>query len=344
MKLNTINFHLTNRCNLLCKHCLYNSGKKLIDELKTPKILKIIKEFAKLSKNKGTVNLYGGETLLVKNIFKIIQGAQSENLQIGITTNVNVPDTVLKKLAKFDVSRITVDIDGGKSSTHDWLRNKKGHFDQSKKAIQYFLKQGKYVSVNSVLHKKNANEIEMILNLCKELGINSISFYLFTPLGRGWNIKSQVMCSQEWFAIKNRVINWVKENKPQFSVIWEKSYAQKKAEKERRLCDGFESQVLDVRCDGKVYFCGLLISVDGNSFGDLKKEKMENIIKKRKINSFALDTGCSALAIQNDIKTGKSEDMREKYKNIVPVCPYDWEILSGRKSNMQRKFVHVDDN
>ena len=76
----------------------------MIDELKTPKILKIIKEFAKLSKNKGTVNLYGGETLLVKNIFKIIQGAQSENLQIGITTNVNVPDTVLKKLAKFDVS------------------------------------------------------------------------------------------------------------------------------------------------------------------------------------------------------------------------------------------------
>lgn len=316
----------------------------MINELKTPEILKIIKEFARLSKNKGTVNLYGGETLLMRDIFKIIQEAKDEKLQVGITTNVNVSDAKLEKLAKMDVSRITVDLDGGKSSTHDWLRNKKGHFEQSKKAIQYFLKKGKYVSVNSVLHRKNANEIEMILSLCKELGIDSVSFYLFTPLGRGWNIKKQVIGPEEWFNIRERVTTWIEENEPQFNIIWEKSYAQKDAKCEKRLCEGFESQVLDVRCDGKVYFCGLLISVDGNSFGDLKKERVGDILKKRKDCCFAQGTGCSALAMQNENKTGKLEDMRENFNDIVPVCPYDWEILSGNKSKIQRKFVHVDDN
>jgi len=344
MKLNTINFHLTNKCNLICKHCLYDSGVKNIPEMKTAKIIEIIRDFAKASKNKGTVNLYGGETLLMKDIFKIIKSAQDERLKVGITTNVNVPNKTLEKVAKMKVSRITVDIDGGNASTHDLLRNKNGHFEQSKKAIEYFRKEGLFVSVNSVLHKKNIREVELILELCKTLGVNLVSFYLFTPLGRGWNIKSQLLEPKEWIDARKRVVKWIKINHPGFSVIWEKSYAKSNTQNEKKLCDGLTSQVIDVRCDGRVYYCGLLISVDGNSFGDLKKENIKGVLKNRKARGFTDDIGCSALAIQNEIKTGTLTDPRKKESGLVPVCPYDWEVLSGAKSKIHNKFVHVDDN
>lgn len=312
--------------------------------MKTAKIIEVVRDFAKLSKNKGTVNLYGGETLLRRDIFKIIKSAQDEGLKVGITTNVNVPDKTLEKVVKMKVSRITVDIDGGNAITHDLLRNKKGHFEQSKKAIEYFRKEGLFVSVNSVLHKKNICEVESILKLCKDLEVNSVSFYLFTPLGRGWNIKSQLLEPKEWLDVRRRVVGWIKINHPEFSVIWEKSYAKSNTQNEKKLCEGLASQVIDVRCDGRVYYCGLLISVDGNSFADLKKGNIKDALKNRKVRGFTDDIGCSALAIQNEIKTGALADPRKKEFGFVPVCPYDWEVLSGAKSKIHNKFVHVDDN
>lgn len=346
MELTTLNFHLTNNCNLRCKHCLYSSGEFSIVEMDFNLIRKFLIEFAGLSENQGTLNLYGGETLLRKDIFDIISFADKLGLKVGMTTNINVSKDILEKLAHSNIQRITVDMDGANPDTHDWLRNKQGHFKQTVSAIKLFKQYDKFVSVNSVLHLKNIDQVESILDLCKKLRIDSISFYLFTPLGRGKNIKRLLIGPEQWQEARERTLKWIKGNSPNFDIIWERSYEDKNklSELPHSLCDGFPSKVIDVRCDGKVYFCGLLISVDGQSLGNIQKQSLKQIIGKRKQFAIKNKSGCAALALSvQRLKHKKLIDPRKSTKNLVPVCPYDWGVLSGNKTKIVNKFVHVDD-
>ena len=82
-KIKTLNLHLTNRCNMRCRHCLYSAGEKKIEEMNYEEIKKLINEFAELSKKRGTLNLFGGEVFLRKDIFKIINLALYKSLILG---------------------------------------------------------------------------------------------------------------------------------------------------------------------------------------------------------------------------------------------------------------------
>lgn len=342
MKLKTLNLHLTNRCNLRCRHCLYSSGEKVFGEMSYKELNRIIEEFALISDSKGTLNMFGGEVFLRGDIFKLIDLAVSKNLKIGITTNVNLPQKIIKRISHTGISRVTVDIDGASALNHEWLRRKSGHFKQSLDAIKLFLRAGKFTTVNVVLHKKNADEIEKILNLCQQTGINVVSFYLFTQLGRGRDIEELVIGPVKWKSLRQRVKRWLNNNKPTFGVIWERSYDYRREVKHlpSALCQGRPSDVIDVRCDGDVFYCGLLSATNSLSLGNVKKDTLAHILKMRTKCSSPIKVGCSALAFNGN--SHKPKDPRMSTKTIIPVCPYDWELLYGSVRNLRPKFAHID--
>lgn len=345
MILKTLNFHITNRCNMLCKHCLYSSGEKNIKEMSFNEIKQLINDFAIISNYQGTINLYGGEPLLRSDIFEIIDFAKSNKLNVGMTTNINVSDAILIRLSKSDISRITIDLDGGSSFTHDWLRNKIGHFEKSINAIKLFISSKKYTSVNSVMNKKNIHETESILDMCKKLNVNSINFYLFTPIGRGISIKDVMLGPEEWLLVRNRVINWIKRNKPKFGIIWECAYENILSQDNLHasLCERYSSEVVDVRCDGNVYFCGLLLAIDRISLGSIKEKKLGIILNNREKLRIKKKFGCVALALQENSNLDNLIDPRKSTNTIIPGCPYNWEMLCGDNRIIKDKFVHVVD-
>ena len=53
MVLREIDFHITNRCNMNCIHCLYDSGKKTIEEMGLDDIKRVIKDFSIISNRRG---------------------------------------------------------------------------------------------------------------------------------------------------------------------------------------------------------------------------------------------------------------------------------------------------
>lgn len=327
---------------MLCRHCLYSAGEKNIKEMTYDEIEDLINEFADLSKEEGTLNLFGGEIFLRKDVFDIIDLALSRKLKIGITTNVNLPLKIIKKISAKDINRLTIDIDGLKN-THDWLRNKKGHFQQSLKAIKYFIKAKKFVSSNIILYKNNINEIEKILKLCSKLKIKSVSFYIFTPLGRGKNIKDLVIGPVEWKMARTRIKDWIKKNNPKFSVIWERSYEYKDKLNDLRpsLCKGEPYDAIDIRCDGNVYYCGLLFSTEIGCLGNVKKNKLENILKNRKSKSIKMKFGCPAIAWNNGYRNNL-KDPRDSSNDIIPICPYDWELLYSPIKNIKDRFNYIN--
>lgn len=341
-KLKTLNLHLTNRCNMRCRHCLYSAGEQKIEEMSFREIKKLAKEFVDISGKQGTLNLFGGEVFLRKDIFDIIDYVISLGLTIGITTNANLPKEIIKEIIKREIGRLSIDINGANSNSHDWLRNKKGHFRQSIEIIQTFVKSGKFTASNIILHRNNIQEIERILALCQQMGVNSISCYLFTPLGRGKNIKDLTLGPTEWKKAREKVKKWISNNSPKFGIIWERAYEYLDRIDDLPLspCRGKPSDVIDIRCDGNVYYCGLLSAVDFDSLGNVKKETLTVILNRRKKYAIKIKSGCAALAY--DYNPERLIDPRPSTNKITPVCPYDWELLSGSLPNLKRKFTYID--
>jgi MoaA/NifB/PqqE/SkfB family radical SAM enzyme len=315
---------------------LYSAGQRNIDELSLYDIQNIIKNFSEITNNNGTINLFGGESLLRDDVFEIISFAKEFGLNVGITTNAYFDWKFIQKLSQSGLCRVTIDLDGGSKETHDWLRNNEGHFEMSVTTIKRLIENGVAVSVTSVLHKNNVHEIEDILFLCKSLKVSSLAFYFFTPLGRGENIKHLMLSGEEWLYSKERVEKWVCENFFEFDIVWEKCYDKKLSNDEYFfcLCDGKHKESIDIRCDGNVYFCGLLSSLDNSPvIGNLKKENLQSIMNK--LNEYALENkrGCAALALntKKNIHYSHGEylfDPRNNEKDIYPVCPYDWSFLN----------------
>lgn len=325
--LNTINLHITNKCNLRCKHCLYSSGENNMEEMTFNDIKNLIDQFFDICSGEWTINIYWWESLLRKDIFDILEYILSIWLKVWITSNMSLPNSYLEKLYNMNISRYIVNIDWAYDISHDWLRNKKWHFNKMIDIIKELKNRWKYVAINSVIHKKNLNEVINILNLCNDLNVNAISFYLFTFLWRWYSYKDLMVWPKEWVDTRNKIIEWINKNNPKFSIIWETAYSSKwkLSNLDSSLCSWKEQDVIDIACDGNVYFCWLLISVKGYSLWNVKKTPLKEILLNRKKMWIKSKVWCTALAIQEH-KGNKLIDPRDSYEDIIPICPYDWEV------------------
>jgi MoaA/NifB/PqqE/SkfB family radical SAM enzyme len=340
--LNTLNFHITNNCNFRCKHCLYSSWENKITEMSFDEITNLIDQFHEICDWKWTINLYWWEVFMRKDIFKIFNYIKSKWLKIGLTSNMNFTEDFLQKIYDLNLSRYTLNLDWWNNKSHDWLRNEKWHFDKTIQIIKELKILWKYVAINSVLHKNNISEIIDILKLCKSLKIDAISFYLFTFLGRWYKIKDLMIWAKDWLETKKKIEKWIAKNNPSFIIIWERSYASKWELRNLSscLCEWYEHEVIDVACDWNIYYCWLLLSVKGNSLWNIKNQNLKEILKNREKMNLRNKIWCAALAIQeNWIK--KLIDPRESFGNIIPICPYDWEILQWEKTTAKNKFIHI---
>jgi len=324
-----IDLHLTNRCNFFCKHCVFSSGKRLIKEMSLGDITKIIQEFATITHRQGVINLFGGEPLLRKDIFKIIKIIIKHQLKVGITTNCQLPEGLLRRLIDLKIDRFTTNLDGAAAKTHDWLRNKKGNFEKVIKTLKYFVSQGTYTTVNSVIHKDNIHEIVNLLELGRNLKINGLAFYFFTPTGRGLDMLDKIIPAKLWLETEILVINWIKNNHPKFSICWEQAYEPVGLIKSRSRpwrCEKNYTETVFIRCDGEVYTCALLEGAPC-SLGNLKKDNLKTILKRRRRKAFIRKAGCPALAF-HVYKDLDGTDPRTTTKLINLGCPYEYKLLN----------------
>jgi len=181
------------------------------------------------------------------------------------------------------------------------------------------------------------------LSLGQKIGLKALSFYLFTPLGRGKMLNNFVIEGKEWLAIKDKISQWCKDNNPDYIVVYERSYDHKSnLENNKSLCMTGNGDVLDIRSDGAACFCGLLIGIGQPDLGNIKKDTLKTILENRKTNTIDITCGCSALALSQGQDIKHLVDFRKSSQDIVPVCPYNWDLLwAGHDEETQKKFVHL---
>ncbi|MGP3702542.1 MAG: radical SAM protein [Candidatus Bathyarchaeota archaeon] len=181
--LNSIIWLVTGKCNFNCRYC-YASRFRGLNELDTAECLRIVREAGKLEVDH--ISFTGGEPLLRKDIFSLIEEARKSNIYVTLVTNGStVNEEVAKILAKNDVLAY-LSIDGLKSF-HENIRGN-GSWRFVENAINLFRRFNVKFATVTALNKENYLEVNSILDFSVKTGASYHCFIPVMPFGKaGWS-------------------------------------------------------------------------------------------------------------------------------------------------------------
>lgn len=206
-----VDLHITNRCNLKCKHCVYTSGKWEMPDMTLETVKRLVPSFKKMGVEE--VHITGGEPLVNKDFFKIARYLKDEGFGTRVQTNgMLVTPEVAKKLKESGIEYVLISIDGLKKS-HNSFRNNEKSFDYAINAVKICLEAGLYTRVNTVINRSNIDDLPDLIRYINTLNPSQHSFFYLTPIGRGKNIKNLVLTLKEWKEIEKIVKRAGIENK-----------------------------------------------------------------------------------------------------------------------------------
>lgn len=174
---------VTYACNLRCKHCYANAGKPLTDELTTEEALKVVDTLEEAGVT--ALAFSGGEPLVRKDIFKLIDRAKDYEMHVSIATNGTLlTKENVKKLKEHGLDFIQISLDGTKD-THEVFRGIPGIYERTVEGIKNAVESGIITCISMTATKLNYKDVPKVMDLAEELGVNYFMLYNFIPTGRG---------------------------------------------------------------------------------------------------------------------------------------------------------------
>jgi radical SAM protein with 4Fe4S-binding SPASM domain len=198
-----IQWHLTEKCNLRCRHC-YQTGRKL-QEMTFPEIKEAIDEISDMLAAwkdiygmdfSSSFNITGGEPFLREDLFLILDEINSRGFETYLLTNgtlINKERAV--KLAGLGIKGVQVSIEGPEK-IHDSIRGRNS-FSSSVKGIRHLLDSGLTVTMNVTLSSLNAGHFEDMFRLSSALGVQKLGFSRLVPSGMGEAMVSEMLNTEE---------------------------------------------------------------------------------------------------------------------------------------------------
>ena len=183
-----LSWNVTRKCNLKCSHCYINaSPSEYTDELTTEEGKRLIDQICEVSH--PLLILSGGEPILRKDIYELIEYGAKKGLRMGLGSNGTlIDDFVAKKLKQSGISTVSISIDSHIPENHDDFRGVKGSWRKAVGAIQALRENGVLVQVNTTLTQQNYGEIDDIMSLAEKLGVENFHLFFLVPTGRGKKI------------------------------------------------------------------------------------------------------------------------------------------------------------
>jgi radical SAM protein with 4Fe4S-binding SPASM domain len=180
-------WNLTNACNLKCRHCYQNAGKKARDELSLEEKFSVIKEL----RDAGVVSIAfsGGEPLMSPDFFDVAQVARENDIHVALATNGTLitPETA-RLLRKIDVCYVEVSLDAASPELHDTFRGIPGSHALSLQGIRNSLEAGIFTSIATTVTRYNLKEVCDIIELGRKMKVDRFIHFNFIPSGRGLGI------------------------------------------------------------------------------------------------------------------------------------------------------------
>ena len=200
-----LQWHLSEACNLRCKHCYQENHVPV--QLPYKDLLKTLNQYRKLLKTtgcKGHISLTGGEPLFCPHLFKLLEEFKKDKglYTFSILTNGTLlTEELAAKIASYEPWYVQVSLEGGKK-TNDYVRGE-GTYEKIGNAIQLLRKHNIWVSVSFTATKLNYKELPDVVDYVEEMGGSAVWSDRYIPLGdqRDKEFIMGLKETQEWLDI-----------------------------------------------------------------------------------------------------------------------------------------------
>ncbi|MEZ5321816.1 MAG: mycofactocin radical SAM maturase [Microthrixaceae bacterium] len=183
-----LTWELTYACNLACTHCLSSSGRRDPRELDTDECLALIDDLERMQV--FYVNLGGGEPMLRRDFFDIVEYATAHRVGVKFSTNGTYLDAAnAARLASMDYLDVQVSIDGADASVNDAVRGT-GSFAAARTAMEHLANAafGPF-KISIVATRHNVDQLDAFKAIADSYGAQ-LRITRLRPSGRGagtWN-------------------------------------------------------------------------------------------------------------------------------------------------------------
>lgn len=182
--------HITDDCDQRCRHCyIFNDKSLKKSNLSLSDISKVVENFEDFCtsiKCNPSIAITGGDPLIRKDIWDILEYFYSKNIPFDILGNpFHISDSVAARLKALGCEIYQLSIDGTEN-THDSIR-KRGSFKSTLNAIDILKKSDIKVHVMMTISNLNYKETIDVIKLVAKIPVDGFAFarYCPTTLDRG---------------------------------------------------------------------------------------------------------------------------------------------------------------
>lgn len=185
MIFSTIGFHVTDRCQLNCEHCLRDPEQKGVD-LSLEHARAVLEE-AKEAFGSHHISLTGGEPTIYRDFYRLIDVAVELGYTWHMQTNAERFPRVVERLSEDPrrmeaFEQVNFSLDGATEQTHDLIRGR-GSFQAVMAGIEVAQRHGISQSLQMAVNGRNLHECEALCWLAAARGVPEVSLEVTQPTG-----------------------------------------------------------------------------------------------------------------------------------------------------------------
>ena len=180
-------FELTRRCNEHCIHCGSSCGDAPCTELPVETWKRVLDEVAAdFDLHRLQLAITGGEPLLYRDFFDLMEYAHAKGFRWGMTTNATlITPQVAARLADCGLGTVSVSVDGTPEQ-HDAFRQTPHAYERAIAGIQNLIDTHALhaIQITSVLTHANVHDLPLLYETFSALDIDSWRVINIEPIGR----------------------------------------------------------------------------------------------------------------------------------------------------------------
>jgi MoaA/NifB/PqqE/SkfB family radical SAM enzyme len=246
-----IGFHVTDRCQLDCQHCLRDPDKAPKD-LPLALIQKVLAE-AKRTYHSAQIALTGGEPTLHPDFEGVLDAIVEHGFTWHMVTNARRFERLMALMARVPARRealtaINLSLDGADEATHDAIRGE-GSFREVMLAATLCHAHGIPFIFQMVVNRKNSAQIEAMGMLAATLKARTVSFSILQATGTPLD-DDLYLSARAWRDVQDRIARLREVLK--IEVAMPEGFH---VEQPFHVCDPWASQQLHVDVEGRLNLC-----------------------------------------------------------------------------------------
>ncbi len=179
----TVMWELTRACDLHCRTCTIRATERRgANELTTYEAYKTIDQIAALAPRELIIT--GGDPLERDDVAQIVNYARRRGLDPALVASPTSQLTAdaIARLERNGLTRIIFSIDGSRPEVHHAVQGAIGTFAATLRAMRCAENAGLAVEVNTLITRRNADDLAAIADLIRPVGITRWNLYFLVPL------------------------------------------------------------------------------------------------------------------------------------------------------------------